>query len=35
MGRADESVFVVDWVTLTGRDARWEERRAVRSDVPW
>ena len=24
MGRADESVAVVDWATLTGRDARWE-----------
>lgn len=24
MGRADEGVAVVDWATLTGRDARWE-----------
>lgn len=24
MGRADASVAVVDWATLTGRDARWE-----------
>lgn len=28
MGRADEGVAVVDWATLTGRDARWE------SEVP-
>lgn len=35
MGRADEGVSVVDWATLTGRDARCEEAscRAKRCTV--